>query len=184
MPEAYAQTVEIWRAECSSERLAPIPQDWPENLKNYASRLRMEIRLAVDKKSINTILREEELKVLSSLVKKIFMIRMRKIIDAALRDDHLENMLEFEEEMYRAFQKLGRTYLETVSEVAETLNLRPRIKMDGKVLVVMLRETSAIVDGKGQIHGPFREGDIALIPPESAELLEKGGYARRLPDSR
>ncbi len=184
MPEAYAQTVEIWKAESSSERLAPIPQDWPENLRSYASRLRMEIRLAVDKKSISTVLREEELRILSSLVRNIFMLRMRKIIDAALREAPLENMLEFEEEMYRAFQKLGRTYLEAVDEVAETLSLRPKIKMDGKILVVMLKDTSAIVDRKGQVHGPFREGDIALIPPESAELLEKGGYARRLPDPR
>jgi len=182
MPEAYAQTVEIWKAESSSEQLASIPQDWPENLRSYASRLRMEIRLAVDKKSINTILKEEELRILSSLVRRIFMLRMKKVIDAALRGTPLENMLEFEEEMYRAFQKLGRTYLEAVNEAAETLNLRPKIKMDGKILVVMLRDTPAIVDKKGQAHGPFREGDIALIPPESAELLEKGGYARRLPD--
>ncbi|MEM4450123.1 MAG: hypothetical protein QXQ33_04810, partial [Nitrososphaerota archaeon] len=179
-----SQSVDIWRAENSSERLAPIPQEWAENLRSHASRLRMEIKLAVDKKSINTILREEELRILSSLVRKIFMLRMRKVIDAALRGETLENMLEFEEEMYRAFQKLGRAYLGIVNEVSEMLNLSPKIKIDEKELVVMLKDTSAIVDKKGHVHGPFREGDIAIIPPDSAELLERGGYAKRLPNSK
>lgn len=184
MHEAYVRAVEIWRAESSSERLALIPPDWPENLRNYASRLRMEFRLAVDKKSINNLLREEELRVLSSLVKKIFVLRMRKIIDAALRDEQLDNMLEFEKEMYDAFNILGRLYLDAINEMAEMLNAKPSIRVDGKVLVMMLKDTSAIVDGKGQIHGPFKEGDIALIPPESAELLEKGGFAKRLPSPK
>ncbi|MEM4152458.1 MAG: hypothetical protein QW663_07130 [Nitrososphaerota archaeon] len=146
----YDEVVEVWSLEKTSEAPVKISEDLLKRLKEYAEELRIRLRLAVDRESIHSKLCERELEVLTTLVSEIFKARMKKIVNAAMSGEALENLLPVENRLYESLLKSLAVHRE-------------------------------IVDADGVERGPFREGAIASLDHRTADLLERGGYVRRLP---
>ncbi|MEM0481534.1 MAG: hypothetical protein QXM16_01410 [Nitrososphaerota archaeon] len=178
----YEEVVEVWSLERSSKSPARISEEWLKRLKEYAEELRVRLRLAVDRDSIHSKLCERELEVLSTLVSEIFKARLDKIVRAAIRGEAVENLLPAESRLYESLLKSLAVYREYIEYCSETLDLtRELAETVDKVVVEFLKDAPAIVDADGVTRGPFREGSIASLDHRTADLLEKGGYVRRLP---
>jgi DNA replication initiation complex subunit (GINS family) len=178
----YDEVVEIWSLERTSKSLVKISEDWIKRLKEYAEELKVRLRLAVDRDSIHSRLCERELEVLSTLVSDIFNVRLEKIVRAAIRGEAVENLLPAESRLYESLLKSLTVYREYIEYCSETLDLtRELTEAVDKVVVEFLKDAPAIVDADGVTRGPFREGSIASLDHRTADLLERGGYVRRLP---
>jgi len=178
----YDEVVEVWSLEKTSEAPVKISEDLLKRLKEYAEELRIRLRLAVDRESIHSKLCERELEVLTTLVSEIFKARMKKIVNAAMSGEALENLLPVENRLYESLLKSLAVHREYVEYCSETLDLtRELTETYEKVVVVFLKDAPAIVDADGVERGPFREGAIASLDHRTADLLERGGYVRRLP---
>ncbi len=178
----YEEVVEVWGLEKASKGPVKISEDWLRRLKEYAEELRVRLRLAVDRDSIHSRLCERELEVLSTLVSDIFNARLEKIVRAAIRGEAVENLLPAENRLYENLLKSLAVYREYIEYCSETLDLtRELVETVDKVVVEFLKDAPAIVDVDGVTRGPFREGSIASLDHRTADLLEKGGYVRRLP---
>lgn len=178
----YDEVVEIWGLERTSKGLVKISEEFVRRLKEYAEGLRVRLRLAVDRDSIHSRLCERELEVLSTLVSDIFNARLEKIVRAAMKGETVENLLPGESRIYENLAKSLAVYREYIEYCSETLDLtRELAESVDKVVVEFLKDAPAIVDADGVTRGPFREGSIASLDHRTADLLERGGYVRRLP---
>jgi len=177
----YSAVLAIWREENSTERLVFISEELRRSLKSHASDLRRQIRLSADRRSVNTQLKEEELRVLTMLTQQILSRRMAKIVEAALRGERPDNMLEFESELFSRISGAARLYREAIQEASLSLDLSIQLRREkGLSVIVFVKDSPALVDSQGARHGPFREGDLSSLPEEIVSLLEKGGYVRRV----
>lgn len=179
--DIYSAVLSIWREETSTQGLAAIPEELRSSLRAHAAELRRQIRLSADRRSINTQLKEEELRVLTALVEQILSARMEKIVEAALRGEMPDNMLEFEGQLFRRMSGAARQYREAIQEASLSLDLSIQLRRErGLPVILFEKESPALVDSQGLKRGPFREGDLSLLPEETVDLLEKGGYVRRV----
>ncbi|MCS7145576.1 MAG: hypothetical protein RMJ28_03635 [Nitrososphaerota archaeon] len=178
----YEEVVEAWRLERSSETPARISEDWLRRIREYAEELKVRLRLAVDRESIQSKLCERELEVLSALISDILKMRLEKILKAAVKGEDLENLLPIESRLHEGLLKSVAVYREYIEYCSESFDLTRELRESGeRAVVVFLKDAPAIVDGEGVTRGPFREGSIATLDTKTADLLERGGYVRRLP---
>lgn len=178
----YEEAVDVWFLERASGSPVHISEDWLLRLRDYAEELRVRLRLATDRNGIHFKVCERELEVLSTLVSNIFRTRLEKIVLAAMRGEAIENLTTAERRLYEALQKHLTIYQEYLANCIESLDFTKGLKEPtDKVVVVFLKEAPAIVDADGMTRGPFREGSIASLDNKTAELLERGGFVRRLP---
>lgn len=178
----YDDVLEVWAAEKASGVPVKISEDWMKRLREYVEELRVRLRLAVDRESIHSRLCEKELEILSALVSDILRMRLDKIVRAAVRGEEVENLLPTEVRVYEGLSKSLSVYREYLEYVSETLDLTRELREPAaNVVVVFLKDAPAIVDSDGVSRGPFREGSLAALDYKTVEILERGGYVKRLP---
>jgi len=178
----YEETVDVWLSERSSREPAPISDDWLKRLRGYAEELRIRIKLATDRSSIHFKLCEKELDVLTTLVSNIFQLRLEKIVLAAMRGESIGNLIPAEKRLYESLTKPLTIYREYIQYCTDSLDFsKQMVESIDSVIVVFVKEAPAIVDSDGITRGPFPVGSIASLDHKTAELLERGGFVRRLP---
>jgi len=178
----YDELVDLWRQERGSKTPVKIPEEWVGRLREYAEGLRVRLRLAVDRGSINSKLCERELEVVSTLVSDLLYTRLEKIVRAAMEGELVENLIPAEARLQDNLYKILAAYREFIEHSSSTLDLsRGALESVERVVVAFLKDVPAIVDSDGVARGPFKAGSIAALDHRTADLLERRGLARRLP---
>ncbi len=156
---------EIHLEEKNSQKLAKIPENFYELVKDYLEKKEQEGNLS-------------EIKNVKIMVEEIFNRRERKIINFAIISARTgfvpENMTE-EEKMF--FEKLVEVIKSRRSSILEKLT---QDKKSDDNLVIFKEDVPSFIGADGEEYGPFSKGDIAKLPKENAELLVKQGYAEWL----
>jgi len=148
---SYSRLVEIFIAEATSPELSRIENGFYEEAKNFIARIREEAERSND--TMAEILKKEA-DICDQLLSSIARIRALKKIASGKFDEATEeerNAIEGRKVEKKAERK---------SNLAQVMFIKPAPSIVGEDL---------------RIYGPFRRGDVALIPRANAEALEKKG---------
>jgi len=148
---SYSRLVEIFITEATSPELSRIENGFYEEAKNFIARMREEAERSND--TMAEILRGEA-EICDQLLSSIARIRALKKIASGKFDEATE-----EERNAIEGRKVERK-AERRSNLAQVMFIKPAPSIVGEDL---------------RIYGPFRRGDVALIPRANAEALEKKG---------
>jgi len=148
---SYSRLVEIFIAEATSPELSKIENGFYEEAKNFIARMREEAERSND--TMAEILRREA-DICDQLLSSIARIRALKKIASGKFDEATE-----EEKNAIEGRKVERK-AERRSNLAQVMFIKPAPSIVGEDL---------------RIYGPFKRGDVALIPRANAEALEKKG---------
>jgi len=148
---SYSRLVEIFIAEATSPELSKIENGFYEEAKNFIARMREEAERSND---IMAEILKREADICDQLLSSIARIRALKKIASGKFDEATE-----EERNAIEGRKVERK-AERKSNLAQVMFIKPAPSIVGEDL---------------RIYGPFKRGDVALIPRANAEALEKKG---------
>lgn len=178
----YQELLEAWMRERGSGELQPLPKDFYRRLSLYFRR-RLELSRIVDPKSVSAEAIQAETENALRVFTKLYKLRVHKIISMALESTEVPRANLTEEEStlldyIRAFKEAYDKLAEAVSEGMEPK--LPPLRAEEMVLVRFLKESPAIVGVDLKNYGPFKPEDVAYIPKENADILEKKGVAAKI----
>jgi DNA replication initiation complex subunit (GINS family) len=179
----YDEILNAWKLERANEDLQPLPRDFYKRVSTYFKRLVENLRI-VDKESISAELLKSEVEYATVLFTRLYRLRIDKIISKIVKNEEIaRSNLTDEEDALIGFLKLFKEESDMVVE--SILNGRePKVISSGSgnkmTLVRFLKESSAIVGVDLKTYGPFKPEDLAYIPEENAEILEKRGVVVRV----
>jgi DNA replication initiation complex subunit (GINS family) len=148
---SYSRLVDIFISEITSPYLSDIENGFYEEVKSMIARMREEADRASD--LMAEILRREA-DICEELLLNIARIRALKRIAAGTFDEA------------------------PLDEKNAIKGKREEIKVERRrnfVQVMFIKPAPSIVGEDLRIYGPFKKGDVALIPRANAEALEKKG---------
>jgi len=148
---SYSRLVEIFITEATSPELSKIENGFYEEAKNFIARMREEAERSND---IMAEILKREADICDQLLSSIARIRALKKIASGKFDEATEeerNAIEGRKVEKKAERK---------SNLAQVMFIKPAPSIVGEDL---------------RIYGPFKRGDVALIPRANAEALEKKG---------
>ncbi|MEM1946264.1 MAG: hypothetical protein QXH12_01370 [Candidatus Caldarchaeum sp.] len=162
METVYETLLGIWNKERASEELTSIPEKLLEDLAEYFSYLRRQIRLS-DRSSLNTRVRSAELEMLQRLLESLLRIRMRKIVAMAFQQPSVENVLPFEKKTFNVIQRVMSQHEDMIrSGLNDPRMLQREIERRYEV-VIFLKDFPRFVGEDLSSYGPFKAGDVAAI---------------------
>jgi len=176
----YELVYELWRIENSTDELGRLPEGFEEKLREYFSRLKSYLRVS-DKMMISTSLREAEVDAVAKLVQSLFKIRLEKIIRAVESGSYPETMSAFEKNIYISLHRIlteHRKYVESI--IMATAYSGWKIIESNYDVVCFQQDFPQIVGEDLKTYGPFKKGDIAVLPKANAQTLIVKGLANRI----
>lgn len=176
--DVYEMLTELWRRELESEGLIKLPEDLIQKLKEYIGSMKHYLKVS-DRESVSAEIREAAVKATSRLVKELFELRLRKILRHALNNTQPENLFQFEMKLYSNLLKLIQGHRENVEEMAEAMAYQDWVQMKSRYEIVsFLKDVDQLVGPNLEVYGPFKAGDVATLPEETARNLELAAIVR------
>ncbi|MEM4536999.1 MAG: hypothetical protein QXP92_07180 [Nitrososphaerota archaeon] len=176
----YELVYELWRLENSTEQLGKLPEGFEDKFREYFSRLKSYLRVS-DKMMLSTSLREAEVDAVAKLLRSLFDTRLGKIIRAVELGQYPETMSAFEKNIYMSLHRIitdYRKYVESI--IMATAYSGWRIIESNYDVVCFQQDFPQIVGEDLKTYGPFKKGDIAVLPRANAQTLIVRGLAYRI----
>jgi len=156
--------------EQRSSKLAKIPDNFYESIRDYLER----------KRSMKSGRRDElEIKNIERLVRNIYNLRERKIINAAIIKVRTgvdpQNLIPEEKEFYEKIVEIIKKRREKNLEGT----IIPKVEKETVEMVVFKQDFPEFVGVDGKTYGPFKKGDIAKLPKENMDVLESQGIVEK-----
>ncbi len=178
--DVYEVLMDAWRKERNERGLAKLPDDLAEKLREYVGSIKHYLRVS-DRESLTFELREAAVEAVTRLVQEIFELRLRKLVESAIKGEALENLFIFERRIYPRLASLVKEYRESVRELVTAIAYQDWEKVGSKYEVVyFLKDAPQFVGIDLETYGPFKAGDIAALPPENARNLELAGLVKSI----
>jgi len=172
----YSEIYELLRKDKYSEQLQKLPKDFFREISDYfAEKEKISSKEGIFSDTVKKT--KKELENALVMVKDLMAKRQEKIVRFAMvaaktgiskRD--VENMLEYEREL---FDKVARSIEEFDKSIAGMISGEGKEKDLKNRLVRFKQDMSEFAGMNGNVLGPFKEGEIANIPKEIAEILLK-----------
>ncbi len=176
----YELLYELWMKERESVGLTLLPKELENLIRNYVAQAKAYLRVS-DKKSLSARLREAELEAVRKLAEELFTLRMEKIIKYAKNGKSPENLYGHEHQLFENIRRSITEYKEKVKALVEAAAYPDWKPIESRYeLVSFLQDFPQIVGEDLETYGPFRRGDIAVLPPGNARALESRGVVRRI----
>ena len=176
--DVYEMLKELWRKEVESEGLAKLPDDLSQKLREYIGSIKHYLKVS-DKETLSAEIKEAAANAVVKLVEDIFELRLRKILRYALNNQAPESLYNFEFEFYPSLLKLIQDYRESVREMATAVAYQDWAQIKSQYeLVCFLKDVEQIIGSDLKVYGPFKAGDLAVLPPENARNLELANVIR------
>jgi len=181
----YSEIYETLRKEKYNEQLQQLNKKFFEDVAEY-----LEDKKKAASKSDETFNEaiaktKKQLENTVTIIKELITRRQKKIVNLALVTAKIgiskrdaESMLPHEHEL---FESIVKKLEESEKKVNELLNGQKQVQKDLKnTLIRFTQATAQFLDEDNNTLGPFREGDIANLPTEVAEILIKSGSATKI----
>jgi len=175
----YEKTLELWMREKGTEELCEIPAGFEEELYNYASEMRRQLRLS-DRSALSSSLKSSELEVAKRMAESLFEIRFRKIVAMAMTDRQPERILNFEKKLFYGLQRLVSEHRDRIKSVSRELRISHGNADSRYDVVAFMQPFPKVIGEDLRSYGPFKQGDVATLPPENARSLAKRNVVRRV----
>ena len=176
----YELLTTLWRRERESGELVKLPEDFAQRVQEYIGSVKHYLKVS-DRQSLSYELKRAELEAVTSLLNELFRLRLRKILNLVLQESSPENLFDFESRIYLNLLESVKEYRRRVGELMVSVAYRDWREIKSNLIpVYFLREHERIVGPDRKIYGPFKPGDIAVLPPENAKILEMKDVVRVL----
>ncbi|MCD6312918.1 MAG: DNA replication complex GINS family protein [Thaumarchaeota archaeon] len=176
--DVYEALMNVWRQEKGEEKPSKLPDDLAEKLRGYIGSIKHYLKVS-DRSSLTSEFREAAVEAVTRLVREIFELRLRKLLESALKEEGLENLFMFERRIYPSLVSLIKEYRENVEELVAAAAYQDWEKLSSKYeLVCFLKDVPQFVGSDLEIYGPYKAGDLATLPPENARNLELANIVR------
>ncbi len=185
----YEKLYAIWLKEIENKSLQGLPPRFYEELSRYINTLRKGLNNE-NLGRIESKIIESELKNAQFMIKDLCILRLEKILKSILRkDETVEVQLNpVEKKYFKPLIDSLKNYFMFISNILEgkiigeiEKELRS-IKIDEfkkeKIAVRILENLPAIVGTDMKVYGPFKKGDIVVLPSKNVETLIKRNKAK------
>jgi len=178
---------ELWQQERTKKEITPISISFysalRENMKEWEKRIEEE-----NNKLAKAILRKQYERT-RYVIEDVIKIRTKKIIELVLRGREVTvNIAREELAFYDRLKKAYERYLkeifspEEVAFIEEDEEKERKTEFEVEYTIVRLIEdvNERITGLDGHFYGPFKKGDIAIIPKENAMGLTRHKIAEKI----
>jgi DNA replication factor GINS len=180
----YKELYKAWEKEMEIEEIQVLPKDFYTNVSEYIKKLKEE-RRALDEKSLNARLIKQELEKVNNLVKDLVHLRIKKIIDSAIKTSLIQtsNLAQEEEIIHSKLIKVADDLQKILEDILEGKRGKKALDLSSqpqRILIRFLREIPAIIGSDMKPYGPFKAEDVASLPIQNIETLIKHGIVKRV----
>ncbi len=194
----YDMISAAWKAETEKEELQDLRDKQLERMTEYLSKVRFELTETAAGNQLQADLLSQEALNLEFMLNDLLMVRMNKIVKAALAQKRPNAELTFSEEMfYRHLVRGIDGHLESVNESLTGMPLskpkQPRAEAESsdaydEVEYIIVKFVNPIEDAflgmDEATYGPFKKQDLARIPFANArQWLKEGTVVRVVTDN-
>ncbi len=184
----YEKLFSIWLKENEEEELQDLPPDFYREVSRYIS----ELKAGLNYENLNSIelkVIELELENIQFIIKDLCSLRLEKILRNILkRKEQFESKLNPDEKKFfnplmdalrNFYSFISRTLEGKALEIKETIR-ESKIKTleSERVAVRILENLPAIVGTDMKVYGPFKKGDIVVLPRKNSETLIRKKMAK------
>ena len=177
----YDELYDAWRVEIENPQLGSLPSDFYSRVADYLRRIKEENRM-LDKKSLKSILLEQEQTNVRRITHELVWTRYRKLAKMIV-DGHkvpMDSLAAEEAQLCGGIVPSANSY----GKFAGALLQGQITKIEAEAVVVHKRTTlrflkpvPSIIGVDMQTYGPFMVEDVASVPLENAKILVKQGLA-------
>jgi len=176
----YELLTTLWKREKESEELVKLPEDFGRRVQEYIGSVKHHLKVS-DKQSLSFELKRAELEAVTSLLNELFELRLRKILNLVLQERSPENLFDFESRIYLNLLESVKEYRRRIGELMVSVAYRDWREVKSSLTpVYFLKEHDRIIGSDRKTYGPFKPGDIAVLPSDNAKVLEIKNIARIL----
>ncbi|MEM0274856.1 MAG: hypothetical protein QXE67_01210 [Nitrososphaerota archaeon] len=176
----YELILELWKIENSIEELSKLPEDLEDKLREYFSQVKNYLRVS-DRKTLSASLKEAELEATAKLVQSLFEVRLKKILKAVESGVYPETLYSFEKILYFSLYRLISDFKRNVEAIITTAMYSNWKVIETELDVVCFNQDIPQIVGEDlKMYGPFKKGDIAVLPKSNAQSLTVRGVANRI----
>lgn len=180
---SYQDIYDLLRKEKYTEELQPLPKSFFNDVAAYIADKKEIISKEHDMFSEAIIKTKKQLDNTLGMIKEIILRRKKKILNLAfiasetgISKRDFDNMLSYEKELFQAvtqqLEKIGKDFNNILNGVKEK-ELKNR-------LIRFKTDVKNFLDAEGNILGPFKEGEIANLSAEIAQILIQDGKAETI----
>ena len=184
----YEKLYSIWLKENEEEDLQDLPPDFYREVSKYIS----ELKAGLNYENLNSIelkVIELELKNVQFIIKDLCSLRLEKILrNISKRKEQFESKLNPDEREYfnplmdalrNFYSFISRTLEGEALEIKETIrDIKIKTLESERVAVRILENLPAIVGTDMKVYGPFKKGDIVVLPRKNSETLIRKKMAK------
>ena len=176
----YNELYNAWQYEIDNEEIGLLPLDFYSRLSEYITFLRNE-NTQDNKKTVNSVLLAHELTHVNCMIQELMIARYNKLIENINENKKLPlDVLSVEEKkiysIFLSFIKEYQLFNKNLFSggIVKINNKKPQ----KRVLLRVLKDIPALIGSDMLSYGPFLVEDIASLPLENAELMEKQGLGK------
>lgn len=184
----YEKLYSIWLRENEEEDLQDLPPGFYREVSKYIS----ELKAGLNYENLNSIelkAIELELKNVQFIIKDLCSLRLEKILkNISERKEQFESKLNLDEREYvnplmdalrNFYSFISRTLEGKAPEIKETIrDIKIKTLEGERVAVRILENLPAIVGTDMKVYGPFKKGDIVVLPRKNSENLIRKKMAK------
>ncbi|HLC32170.1 MAG TPA: hypothetical protein VJK51_05880 [Candidatus Nanoarchaeia archaeon] len=176
----YSEIYDLLRKEKYSEVLQQLPKNFISDFSASLAELR-EAGGKVDDLFAESIQRsKKQLENQIAMFKELLRIRKKKLLslvfvatETGLLKKDYENMLDFEKELFDLLVKASE---QSDKQLTNLINGKKEEQVQFK-LVLFSESVESFMDMQGEVIGPFKQGELAHIGFQVADILVSAGKA-------
>ncbi|MHA1582672.1 MAG: DNA replication complex subunit Gins51 [Candidatus Baldrarchaeia archaeon] len=184
----YERLYSIWLKEVENDDIQDLPSNFYEEVSKYINMLKIGMK-AETLSNIETKIIELELENARFIIKDLCNLRLEKVLRNMLNGKEIpeERLNSVEKEYFKPLKKAMKDFSSFVSRILEGKVFKDLVKPKkvfeitlerGKIVVRILENLPAIVGTDMKVYGPFKKGDVAVLPRKNAETLIKKAKAK------
>ncbi|MCD6165033.1 MAG: hypothetical protein J7J30_06360 [Candidatus Odinarchaeota archaeon] len=184
----YEKLYSIWLKEVENDDIQNLPSNFYEEASKYINMLKIGLK-SETLSSIETKIIELELENAQFIIKDLCNLRLEKILRNTLNGKEIpeEKLNSVEKEYFKPLTKTLKNFNSFISRILEGKMFKDLVKPKKdfemtlereKIVVRILENLPAIVGTDMKVYGPFKKGDVAVLPRKNAETLIKKAKAK------
>lgn len=177
---SYQDIYDLLRKEKYSEELQPLAKSFFNEVSAYISEKKEILGKETDMFAEVIVKTKKQLDNTIELVKELVLRRKKKILNLAfissetgISKKDFDNMLPFEktlfQEVTQQLEKINKDFSNMLNGVQE--------KEMKHILLRFKSDSQSFLDAEGNVLGPFKEGEVANLPSEIAQILVQDNKA-------